>query len=179
MGARQRLAARPQAGRDGIVRRRFPEHETMRYLWPWPVAEMNDAMRPFIDSPHWWNDYIEEARQLGGTIHHKTTERVAQYDGGYGNYLMTVCGPVRWHREVQGYKHAGVRRTQGGAYGVGWGAGGGAGREGRGGSRFALLASLTLSTLLALLTRSTLSTLLTLSILSAPLTLPKLPSLLT
>ena len=43
-----------------------------------------------------WKRFSIGVFTQAGAVCHKTTHRVKRYDGGYGNYLLVLCGNNRW-----------------------------------------------------------------------------------
>ena len=109
---RWRPRSRPASNDDGGRRRqmeyetnrsnpsaeaRFPESLVLRLLWPYSVAQMNDAVRNADPNQlNYWQSFKEDCKRLGGKAEHKTSSKVLGYVGGHGNYMLILCGSVRW-----------------------------------------------------------------------------------
>lgn len=76
---------------------RFPESQVLRLLWPYSVNQMNNAVHDADRrQPNFWRLFKEWSTSVGGKAEHKTSSKVLRYAGGHGNYMLILCGSVRW-----------------------------------------------------------------------------------
>ena len=96
-GDRQRQVEYETNRSNPSAEARFPENLVLRLLWPYSVSQMNDAVRNADPSQlNYWQSFKEHCERLGGKATHKTSNKVLKYVGGHGNYLLILCGSVRW-----------------------------------------------------------------------------------
>jgi hypothetical protein len=76
---------------------RFPENQVLRLLWPYSQKQMDSAVQNKDPKrPNYWRFFKAWWKYYGGTAQHKTSDKVLNYVGGYGNYFLILCGPHRW-----------------------------------------------------------------------------------
>ena len=76
---------------------RFPEDQVLRLLWPYSQKKMDSAVQNKDPKQlNYWRNFKAHWKRYGATAQHKTSDKVLNYEGGYGNYFLILCGPHRW-----------------------------------------------------------------------------------